>query len=64
MIDGRTVMELSGNRRSVEEIAGLWDYLAARLARCTRDDGASPGVDLPTQNRLLANYGGLAKETA
>ena len=64
MIDGRTVMELSGNRRSVEEIAGLWDYLAARLARGTRDDGARPNADLPAQNRLLASYGGLAKETA
>ena len=64
MIDGRTVMELSGNRRSVEEIAGLWDYLSARLARCTRENGARPYPDLPAQNRLLASYGGPAKETA
>jgi len=64
MIDGRTVMELAGNRRSVEEISGLWDYLANRLARCTRDSNAGYHPDLPAQNRLLASYGGPAKETA
>jgi len=36
MIDGRTVMELSGNPRSVEEIVQLWDYLGDRLDRATR----------------------------
>jgi chromosome partitioning protein len=41
MIDGRTVMELAGNRRSVDEIAELWEYLADRLERCTRDDSSS-----------------------
>ena len=64
MIDGRTVMEVSGNRRSVEEITGLWEYLASRLERCTRDDATQPGLDMPTQSRLLASYGGTAKETA
>jgi len=36
MIDGRTVMELSGNPRSVEEIVQLWEYLGDRLYRVTR----------------------------
>jgi chromosome partitioning protein len=31
MIDGRTVMEIPGETRSVEEIAGLWSYLSSRL---------------------------------
>ena len=64
MIDGRTVMELSGNRRSIEEVAGLWEYLADRLERCTRDGAANDLADLPAQNRMLASYGGSAKETA
>lgn len=32
MIDGRTVMEVAGDDRSIAEIAQLWDYLARRLA--------------------------------
>ena len=36
MIDGRTVMEISCNPRSVEEIEDLWDYLADRMARVGR----------------------------
>jgi chromosome partitioning protein len=64
MIDGRTVQELAGNRRSVEEITGLWEYLADRLERCTRPAGANDLADLPAQSRLLASYGGPAKETA
>ena len=63
MIDGRTVMELAGNRRSVEEIIGLWEYLGERLARCTRENGASGLADLSAQGRMLAGYGGR-KETA
>jgi chromosome partitioning protein len=51
MIDGRTVMELPGSGRSVAEVAGLWDYLADRLERCTR----------PFEPRA---YPGLAKESA
>jgi len=31
MIDGRTVMEISGDDRSSSEIMQLWDYLARRL---------------------------------
>jgi chromosome partitioning protein len=31
MIDGRTVMELSGGTRSAAEIGKLWTYLASRL---------------------------------
>jgi chromosome partitioning protein len=33
MIDGRTVMEVDPNGKSAEEIKGLWDYIAQRLAR-------------------------------
>lgn len=33
MIDGRTVMEISGDARSAEEINQLWRYISARLAR-------------------------------
>ena len=36
MIDGRTVMEVSCNPRSVEEIEELWDYLSDRMARIGR----------------------------
>jgi len=61
MIDGRTVMELAGNRRSVEEIAGLWEYLADRLERCTRDDTTSGIVAAPADGRIPA---GPARETA
>ncbi len=64
MIDGRTVMELAGNRRSVDEITGLWEYLADRLERCTRDDGASGYAESPAQGRMGSGYGGPARETA
>lgn len=43
MIDGRTVMELPGESRSAEEIAGLWDYLGSRL-----EGGAAPRRRLPS----------------
>jgi len=33
MIDGRTVMEVAEDGRSAVEMAALWDYLAARLAK-------------------------------
>jgi chromosome partitioning protein len=33
MIDGRTVMEVDPDGKSAEEIKGLWDYIAQRLAR-------------------------------
>ncbi len=64
MIDGRTVMELSGNRRSNEEVVCLWEYLAERLERCTRDGAATDFMGLPVQRRLLASYVRPAKETA
>ena len=64
MIDGRTVMELAGNRRSVEEITGLWEYLGDRLERCAREKGASGLAELAAPGRVLAGYGGWAKETA
>ncbi len=64
MIDGRTVMELSGNRRSNEEVACLWEYLAERLERCTRDGAATDFMGLPVQRRLHASYVRPAKEAA
>jgi chromosome partitioning protein len=33
MIDGRTVMEISGDDRSAAEITQLWDYVSRRLKR-------------------------------
>ncbi len=41
MVDGRTVMELSGAQRAADEIADLWRYLAGRL------EGEAPNVELP-----------------
>ncbi len=41
MVDGRTVMELSGAQRAADEIADLWRYLAGRL------EGEAPHVELP-----------------
>ena len=64
MIDGRTVMELAGNRRSVEEITQLWTYLAERLDRCTRPRGSQSDPDLAAHDRPLAADNGAAKETA
>ena len=32
MIDGRTVMELSGRSRSRQEVAELWEFLSRRLS--------------------------------
>ena len=41
MVDGRTVMELSGAQRAASEIAELWRYLADRL------EGEAPQIELP-----------------
>jgi len=64
MIDGRTVMELTGNRRSVEEITQLWSYLADRLDRCTRPRESRSYPGPAAHNRPLAAYNGPAEETA
>jgi hypothetical protein len=64
MIDGRTVMELSGNRRSTEEIAQLWDYLADRLDRCARPLDSELLADATARNHPLAADFRPAKETA
>ncbi len=53
MIDGRTVMEISCNPRSVEEIEQLWDYLSDRLARCVRRAEMSPEARLAGGNRAF-----------
>lgn len=42
MIDGRTVMEVSGAQRSSEEIEMLWRYLAGRLERLDGKPVATP----------------------
>ena len=64
MIAGRTVLEIAGNRRSVDEITRLWSYLADRLDRCTRarESRSYPGP--AANNQPLAAYNGPAKETA
>ncbi len=64
MIDGRTVMEFSGNPRSIDEITQLWSYLADRLDRCTRPRESRSYTGLAARNRLLGAYNGPAKETA
>ena len=67
MIDGRTVMEISGAKRSTEEMIQLWDYLADRLDRCTRPQGQQIRAGAPPrapQTALLSQYPGPRKETA
>jgi chromosome partitioning protein len=64
MIDGRTVMELPGNRRSTEEIAQLWDYLADRLDRCARPLDSELHANAAARNHSLAADFTPAKETA
>ncbi len=53
MIDGRTVMELPGRSRSVGEIVSLWQYLADRLDRITRQTANQPAPSLPVANPTL-----------
>ncbi len=53
MIDGRTVMEISCNPRSVEEIEELWDYLADRLARCAQRSEKADQLDPAAGNRAF-----------
>ena len=64
MIDGRTVMEIEGNQRSVEEIAQIWSYLSDRLDRCTRQLEPRRYPDPAPRGLPLARYGGGAKESA
>jgi len=47
MIDGRTVMELSGASRSADEIADLWSYLADRLEGSTVRRRRLPAIPAP-----------------
>jgi len=53
MIDGRTVMEIACNPRSVEEIEELWDYLADRLDRFAAPVGASMPASRAGGNRAF-----------
>ena len=58
MIDGRTVMECSGNPRSADEITQLWDYLAERLARCPCGIYTdAPQTANPAGSRIAALHG-------
>ena len=52
MIDGRTVMEVSGRSRSPQEVEQLWHYLKERLQRNEGHDRALPPD--PNQLTLLA----------
>ena len=59
MIDGRTVMEIPGETRSVEEIADLWTYLRSRLGGgLTRR--ALPSLPGPTAAGNSVQIGGGA----
>jgi chromosome partitioning protein len=52
MIDGRTVMELNPNSKSVEEIVTLWSYLYDRIENNFRRTVFQPGTRWPaTQPR-------------
>ncbi len=62
MIDGRTVMEINCNHRSVEEIEELWDYLSDRLARCVRRAEMLPEVRLVGGNRAFEHLGRVTSE--
>lgn len=54
MIDGRTVMELSGDTRSSAEIGRLWDYLSGRLFGHGRLAGPRILPPPPPRERALA----------
>ena len=62
MIDGRTVMEISCNPRSVEEIEELWDYLADRLDRCVQRAGTSPTTRPTGGNRAFEHLSRATSE--
>jgi chromosome partitioning protein len=62
MIDGRTVMEISCNPRSVEEIEQLWDYLSDRLERSVRRAEMSPEARLAGGNRAFEHQGRATSE--
>jgi chromosome partitioning protein len=62
MIDGRTVMEISCNPRSVEEIEQLWEYLSDRLERCVRRAEMSPEAGLAGGNRAFEHQGRATSE--
>ncbi len=56
MIDGRTVMEVSPNGRSAQEVVALWEYLSVRLDRITEEklnpDPATGPAAVPRMNAL------------
>ena len=54
MIDGRTVMEVDPDGKSAEEIKGLWEYIAQRLARLDTApvETAEPMIHAPAFRNL------------
>ncbi len=62
MIDGRTVMEISCNPRSVEEIEQLWDYLSDRLARSVHRAEMSIDGRAAGGNRAFEHLGRATSE--
>lgn len=61
MIDGRTVMELGRNKKSVAEIEQLWAYLSERIERNYKRTLFQPGAARWT---TAANRGFGKKQTA
>ena len=64
MIDGRTVMEVSCNNRSIEEMTKLWDYLSDRLDRCSFPSGAQVRSSLFGTNPVYRALSDTNKESA
>ena len=46
MIDGRTVMEVSGRSRSPGEVEGLWNYIKGRLKRIEGSHNRAKGASV------------------
>jgi chromosome partitioning protein len=44
MIDGRTVLEISGAAKSAEEVMALWTYLEERMRRVLQAQSAEPAI--------------------
>ena len=64
MIDGRTVMEMACNPRSVAEITQLWEYIADRLARSTRLTAADTSGNRAVARPGAAAHAGRRSESA
>jgi chromosome partitioning protein len=60
MIDGRTVMEVDPDGKSAEEIKGLWEYIAQRLARL--DNAPVDTAETVIQGPAFRNINSLGRE--